>query len=123
MGEKVMKKGSQGADVKALQNDLGKLGYDVKVDGIYGDETEKAVLALQRAFGYTTDGIVGHGTEFLIRQQIGYNWNAKTSPAPQVQKPAAQSASVPQGAQAQPQPPAAPPATKAAQDPGAKTTK
>lgn len=123
MGEKVIKKGSQGADVKTLQNDLGKLGYDVKVDGIFGDETEKAVLALQRAFGYTTDGIVGHGTEFLIRQQIGYNWNAKTSPAPQAQQPAAQNASVPQSAQPQPQPPVAAPAAKAPQNPGAKTTK
>ena len=118
MSHSVLKKGSQGEAVKTLQNDLGKLGYDLKVDGIFGPDTENAVLALQRAFGYTTDGIVGEGTQFLVRQQIGYNWNAK-KPATQAATPAA----APNAQQQPVQPPAAQPAAKMSQDPNAKMSK
>ena len=71
----VMKKGSRGDDVKALQEALNQMGYGLSADGIYGDGTEAAVRHLQKSFGYTVDGMVGPGTQTLITQQIGYNWN------------------------------------------------
>ncbi len=73
----VLKKGSKGEDVKALQANLQKLGYvAVTVDGDFGSGTEEAVMQLQKAFGYTIDGMVGDGTLFLINQQLGLNWKA-----------------------------------------------
>jgi peptidoglycan hydrolase-like protein with peptidoglycan-binding domain len=72
----VLKKGSKGEDVKVLQQNLGKLGYAVSADGDFGGGTEAAVLQLQKAFGYTVDGMVGEGTQFLINQQIGLGWKA-----------------------------------------------
>lgn len=73
----VLKKGSRGDDVRALQTNLQKLGYTaIETDGHFGDNTEGAVLHLQKSFGYTEDGIVGDGTQFLINQQIGLNWKA-----------------------------------------------
>lgn len=71
----ILKKGSRGDDVKALQQDLNAFGYELSADGIFGDGTESAVRHLQKSFGYTVDGLVGDGTRALIAQQKGYNWN------------------------------------------------
>ncbi|MFO0626120.1 MAG: peptidoglycan-binding domain-containing protein [Polyangiales bacterium] len=71
----VLKKGSRGDDVKALQESLNRFGYGLDADGIFGDGTDAAVRHLQKAFGYTVDGLVGEGTYKLIKQQLGYNWN------------------------------------------------
>ena len=78
---KLLKNGSKGDEVTALQKQLTELGYDIDVDGHFGPQTEKAVLALQGAFGYTVDGLVGDGTKGLIKAQIGYGWNAKAPDA------------------------------------------
>lgn len=77
----MLKNGSKGEQVVKLQTNLQKLGYDVTVDGMFGPTTEKAVKALQKIFGYNTDGIVGPVTLRLIDQQIGYAWNAKAPDA------------------------------------------
>lgn len=52
--------GSAGSDVMTLQNRLEELGYATGgVDGIFGNQTEAAVIAFQRANGLYADGIVG----------------------------------------------------------------
>lgn len=59
----VLKKGARGTKVSDLQTRLNESGYDAgKVDGIFGDNTEKAVKALQKASGIAVDGIVGPDT-------------------------------------------------------------
>ena len=71
-----MKKGSRGAEVTALQGQLNQLGYGLDADGVFGDDTERCVKHLQKAFGYDVDGSVGDATQFLINQQIGLGWKA-----------------------------------------------
>ena len=56
------KVGSQGSEVRAIQQKLNQLGYSLKVDGIYGAATKKAVTAFQKANGLTADGIAGPKT-------------------------------------------------------------
>ena len=80
-GSKLLRKGSRGADVRQLQQKLQRLGFDLSVDGIFGDDTEKAVIQLQSMFGYTVDALVGDGTQGLIDAQLGYGWNAKAPDA------------------------------------------
>lgn len=61
----VLKKGSQGADVKALQALLKGLGYSIGiwgVDGDFGAATVKAVQQYQKKKGLEADGIVGKAT-------------------------------------------------------------
>ena len=70
-----LKNGSRGDEVKALQAKLNQLGFTLEVDGIFGDNTQNAVITLQTIFGYTVDGIVGPGTMQLIDAQNGYHWN------------------------------------------------
>ncbi|MCB9617401.1 MAG: peptidoglycan-binding protein [Sandaracinus sp.] len=40
---KLLKNGSRGAEVEALQAKLNLLGFDPKIDGIFGTGTEKIV--------------------------------------------------------------------------------
>ena len=65
--DQVLKKGSHGADVMALQIHLNVLGYSCgTADGIYGKKTVDAVKAFQAANGLTVDGIAGPQTLELI---------------------------------------------------------
>jgi peptidoglycan hydrolase-like protein with peptidoglycan-binding domain len=63
--------GSSGPAVLALQQRLSALGYWVgTVDGTFGDSTEQAVYALQKAAGITRDGIVGPQTEAALSRGV-----------------------------------------------------
>lgn len=54
--------GSRGAEVKYLQRLLTNAGYAVKTDGVFGADTEAAVIAFQAANGLAPDGVVGAKT-------------------------------------------------------------
>lgn len=65
LGDRILKKGCVGDDVKQLQLDLMALGYKLPkygADGDFGSETDSAVKAFQRAQGIEVDGIVGDET-------------------------------------------------------------
>ncbi|WP_207559206.1 RHS repeat-associated core domain-containing protein, partial [Ruminiclostridium hungatei] len=61
-GHVVAKVGTKGDTVAAIQEDLKKLGYNVKVDGIFGEQTKAAVIKFQKDNGLVVDGIVGNQT-------------------------------------------------------------
>lgn len=68
---KVLLVGSRGSNVKTLQQNLTKLGYNTKgTDGIFGENTKKAVIAFQKAKGLTADGIAGANTHNAINAAI-----------------------------------------------------
>lgn len=54
--------GSSGDDVKELQKLLNANGYNLDIDGIWGDQTDDAVRKYQKQSGLTVDGIVGTQT-------------------------------------------------------------
>ena len=61
--ECLLKDGSRGELVKALQTRLNEQGYGAgNADGIFGSNTEQAVKALQSAAGLAVDGKVGKNT-------------------------------------------------------------
>jgi len=55
----LLKKGSQGEAVKKLQQTLNGKGYKLTEDGDFGNKTEAAVKAFQKANGLEVDGEVG----------------------------------------------------------------
>ncbi|AZB44944.1 N-acetylmuramoyl-L-alanine amidase [Bacillus sp. FJAT-42376] len=62
-----LKKGSKGPAVKELQQKLSARGYNTNgTDGVFGPNTEKAVIAFQKANLLTADGIVGPATKKAI---------------------------------------------------------
>ncbi|MCZ8156203.1 MAG: peptidoglycan-binding domain-containing protein [Leptospira sp.] len=62
--------GSKGSLVQALQNNLTKLGYILKPDGIFGAQTKSAVIAFQKKNGLVADGIVGVATNNKINSLL-----------------------------------------------------
>lgn len=64
----VMKVGSRGEDVRALQTLLSQLGYHTgAIDGIFGNRTRDSVIAFQADNHLSTDGLVGA----LTREALG----------------------------------------------------
>ena len=61
----VLSAGSEGRQVQLLQKALGS----IKVDGIFGSETEAAVRSFQASRGLTVDGVVGPLTGAALRSQ------------------------------------------------------
>lgn len=62
LGERLLKHGAEGADVKLLQEYLKQLDYDLGrwgTDGEFGDATELAVKAFQRDHKLSVDGQYG----------------------------------------------------------------
>lgn len=58
-----LKKGDKGAEVKTLQRMLISAGYlSGSTDGIFGEKTEAAVLAFQKAMKLKADGLAGAAT-------------------------------------------------------------
>lgn len=65
LGERILRDGCKGADVKELQGYLIQLGYDCgrwADDGDFGDSTELAVMKFQREHDCGVDGEVGPET-------------------------------------------------------------
>lgn len=60
----MLRVGSRGDSVKALQSALNQMGYNAgNVDGIFGNNTKNAVVRFQRDNGISADGIVGPNTK------------------------------------------------------------
>ncbi|SDI03191.1 Cell wall-associated hydrolase, NlpC family [Alteribacillus persepolensis] len=86
----VLRYGSRGENVTALQSQLQQLGFmKMEPTGVYGEVTENAVKNFQAAHGLTQDGIAGEKTaqklDALLQEEES---ETTTPPAPQ-EKPAA----------------------------------
>src|SRR5690606_13550495 len=64
--------GSAGEAVRRLQQTLSALGYPLVADGIFGNNTEKAVRAFQRDHGLDADGLAGAATQAAIARALPF---------------------------------------------------
>ncbi len=62
-----VKSGDTGENVKWVQSKLLDKGYSLTVDGIFGKNTEKSVIAFQKSQGLVADGIVGRNTRNKLK--------------------------------------------------------
>jgi peptidoglycan hydrolase-like protein with peptidoglycan-binding domain len=75
----VLKQGSSGPEVTALQTRLRELGFDPKgVDGNFGPGTKAALIAFQKSKGLTADGIAGPQTMGALQLGAGVAAGAST---------------------------------------------
>jgi hypothetical protein len=83
---KLLRNGSTGAEVSAVQTELNRcLTPRLKVDGIYGPKTEAAVRHFQKAVGFRgrdVDGIVGPKTTLALFQIFDMKICGKLTPSP-----------------------------------------
>lgn len=67
----LLQRGDTGAPVLELQSQLTALGYWLGTpDGVFGDSTQQAVYAIQKAAGIPVDGVVGPETEAAIKDGV-----------------------------------------------------
>lgn len=71
IGTRVLKEGSRGSDVLALQEVLALLGFSPgPADGWFGSKTRAAVVEFQRKSGLYADGIVGPNTRKALEKAL-----------------------------------------------------
>ena len=88
LGSRLLTKGTEGNDVKQLQEHLLKLGYSLPkygADGDFGSETEAAVRAFQKAEGLEVDGKYGEKSHAALMDALSADDEA---PEPPAQSPA-----------------------------------
>ena len=67
----MLKKGDQGEEVKTIQENLTRLGFSLgRIDGDFGEKSERAVVRFQEEMGLYADGIVGPDTQSAIDQAL-----------------------------------------------------
>ena len=82
---KILQAGSEGTEVKALQQALIQLGFlKGKVDGKFGSATENAVLLFQQANGYPTTGVLDANIQAFLYSGKPKNSAGKTEKVTQV---------------------------------------
>ena len=67
----LLRRGSRGEDVKALQRALRSVGYDLVIDGIFGRITLECVKSFQATHDLERDGIVGPLTWGKLEEVAG----------------------------------------------------
>ena len=77
----ILKRGSKGANVITLQNNLNQLGFSCgEADGKFGAATESAVRSFQAAYNLTVDGVAGSVTQNTIRKALDGTGGEEAAP-------------------------------------------
>ena len=79
----MLKYGDKGPQVTEIQKLLSLLGYDLIIDGDFGDKTLRSLKAFQKKMGLDADGVAGPKTlEALKAAQKRTSKEEKTTPTP-----------------------------------------
>lgn len=95
LGQRVLREGMRGHDVRVLQQYLSYAGFPTQVDGDFGPQTETHVLAFERRYHLRANGIVNRwfvrkirtivanreGTEVVAASSGGASYTAPAQPA------------------------------------------
>jgi peptidoglycan hydrolase-like protein with peptidoglycan-binding domain len=70
LGDRALRPGASGTDVRQLQKALRQAGFSVKVDGQYGPGTVRAVKRFQASAELSASGVVGRKTVAALHQAV-----------------------------------------------------
>ena len=70
LGERTLRPGMRGADVRALQRDLSTTGYPTAVDGQFGPATRTSVTYFQQDNGLRPNGVVTYPEALALRELV-----------------------------------------------------
>jgi hypothetical protein len=71
MGDRILREGMSGHDVRVLQDFLTRAGFQTPIDGQFGPGTKRHVQAFQRAHGLTANGVVTYSVNVALRAAAG----------------------------------------------------
>jgi len=75
LGERTLKQGSRGKDVKSLQRLLTRAGVEADADGVFGRGTKTAVREFEDAQRQAVDGVVSRG-DVTVLKDVARNGSA-----------------------------------------------
>jgi peptidoglycan hydrolase-like protein with peptidoglycan-binding domain len=67
LGERILREGMHGHDVRVLQDYLSIAGYPTAIDGAFGPATKANVIKFETAQGFTPNGIVSYAVAYQLR--------------------------------------------------------
>lgn len=70
LGERTLKQGMQGHDVRVLQGYLTVAGYPTSIDGDFGATTKSNVMKFETAHQLTVDGVMTYAQTRVLRQLV-----------------------------------------------------
>jgi peptidoglycan hydrolase-like protein with peptidoglycan-binding domain len=70
LGQRVLKSGMKGHDVRVLQGYLSIAGFATNIDGSFGPSTKRSVMAFEASKGLTPDGIVSYALAAELRAAV-----------------------------------------------------
>jgi peptidoglycan hydrolase-like protein with peptidoglycan-binding domain len=82
-GDRPLRAGARGHDVRVLQSWLNHLGAHTSIDGRFGRGTARAVRAFERREGIRVDGVVSRSEARRLRAMIESTVGGASAPAPQ----------------------------------------
>jgi peptidoglycan hydrolase-like protein with peptidoglycan-binding domain len=68
LGERTLRQGKRGHDVRVLQGYLTAIGYPTQVDGDFGPTTKRNVIAFEKANHLKANGVVTYHQAMVLRQ-------------------------------------------------------
>lgn len=87
MAKGYLKRGDKGESVEKMQLRLKKAGYSLKVDGVFGPNTEKTLRKFQRNEKIEVDGLYGPQTQKTLDEVLDRKVEASSKPAEQPKPP------------------------------------
>ncbi len=80
LGDRVLRQGMQGHDVRVLQDYLSRVGFPTHVDGQFGPGTAGNVRAFERSQGLTPNGIVSLAVSDALRGAVAKAQKSSSGP-------------------------------------------
>ncbi len=70
LGERTLRQGMKGHDVRVLQGYLTVAGFPTSIDGAFGPATKASVVAFEQAHKLTANGVVTYAQSRVLRQVV-----------------------------------------------------
>ena len=88
LGDRNLRQGMAGRDVRVLQDFLTRVGLDTSVDGQYGPATSRRVKSWERRSQRTVNGRMSRSDGRKLRTQVNAGITVYTAPQPEPAQPA-----------------------------------
>jgi peptidoglycan hydrolase-like protein with peptidoglycan-binding domain len=82
LGDRILRQGMSGHDVRVLQDFLTRAGFPTPVDGQFGSGTKSNVIAFQQAHSLRPNGVVTYAVNQVLRAAVGSAQTSVQSTAP-----------------------------------------